>query len=119
MLPTIKDFEAKGWFLSQEGIDLIANENESEITTLDDFIAIAKDTDLRLLTKDGFNKTAEKSLKQIPSPVVLQILEVKNVAMPSIHQIDDQSRLLSITFTDGSKKKFKGVEIFGRVNSVK
>jgi hypothetical protein len=39
--PSIEEFEAKGWFLSQAGIDLIASENEG-LTTLDDYISCAK-----------------------------------------------------------------------------
>lgn len=42
MTPSIAEFEAKGWFLSQEGIDLIAAENDG-VSTLDDYIACAKD----------------------------------------------------------------------------
>lgn len=45
MTPSIAEFEAKGWFLSQEGIDLIAAENDG-VSTLDDYIACAKDVRL-------------------------------------------------------------------------
>ncbi|KAI8053662.1 uncharacterized protein B0P05DRAFT_479561 [Gilbertella persicaria] len=114
--PLVADFEAKGWFLSQEGIDLIASEHP-EAKSLQDFITAAKDMDLRLLSNKGFNKTAEK-VQQIPSPLVLQLLEVRNVAMPSVNQTE-KPRLLSAVFTDGSKKKYKGVEVFGRVECLK
>lgn len=40
MTPTISEFEARGWFLSQEGIDLIAAENEG-VSTLEDYISCA------------------------------------------------------------------------------
>lgn len=40
--PSIDDFEAKGWFLSQEGIDLLSTENP-EAKTLEDYITAAKD----------------------------------------------------------------------------
>ncbi|KAL0140808.1 DnaJ-domain-containing protein [Mucor lusitanicus] len=116
MTPSIAEFEAKGWFLSQEGIDLIAAENDG-VSTLEDYIACAKDMDLRLLTTKGFNKTAEKP-SEIPSPLVLQVLEVRNVAMPSVNQVE-HPRLLSVTFTDGSKKKYKGVEVLGKVDCLK
>jgi hypothetical protein len=47
MSPSINEFETKGWFLSQEGIDLIASENDT-VSTLDDYIACAKDVRLYL-----------------------------------------------------------------------
>lgn len=74
--------------------------------------------DLRLLSKKGFNKTSEE-VTVIPSPCILQVLEIKNVAKPSTHQTDDNPRLLSVTFTDGSKKKFKAVESLGKVECLK
>jgi hypothetical protein len=49
MTPTIASFEEKGWFLSQEGIDLIASENP-EANTLDDFINCAKDVNVIFLS---------------------------------------------------------------------
>lgn len=73
--------------------------------------------DLRLLTTKGFNKIAEKPT-EIPSPLVLQVLEIRNIAMPSINQVETP-RLLSITFTDGSKKKYKAVEVLGKVECIK
>lgn len=48
MTPSIAEFEAKGWFLSQEGIDLIAAENDG-VSTLEDYIACAKDVSLSIL----------------------------------------------------------------------
>jgi hypothetical protein len=45
MVPTIASFEEKGWYLSQEGIDLIASEHP-EANSLDDFINCAKDVTL-------------------------------------------------------------------------
>ncbi|KAI7870691.1 uncharacterized protein EV154DRAFT_431667 [Mucor mucedo] len=110
------EFEEKGWFLSPEGIELLKQQNP-EASNVDDLIACAKDTDLRLLSAKGFNKTNEK-LTTIPSPCVLQVLEIKNTAMPSAHQAETP-RLLSVVFTDGSKKKFKGVEVFGKVDCLK
>jgi hypothetical protein len=54
----------------------------------------------------------------IPSPCVLQVLEVRNIAMPSVNQIE-KPRLLSVTFTDGSKKKYKAAEVLGQVDCLK
>lgn len=73
--------------------------------------------DLRLLTTKGFNKTSEK-LDALPTPLVLQVLEVRNIAMPSVNQVE-KPRLLSVTWTDGSKKKFKSVESLGKVECLK
>ncbi|KAI9272364.1 hypothetical protein EDC94DRAFT_511564 [Helicostylum pulchrum] len=112
----MSEFEEKGWFLSPEGIELLKTEHP-EAKTLQDYIQCAKDMDLRLLTTKGFNKTNEK-VTVIPSPCVLQVLEIKNIAMPSTHQIENP-RLLSVVFTDGSKKKFKAVEALGKVDCLK
>lgn len=73
--------------------------------------------DIRLLTAKGFNKTGAK-VSQIPSPLVLQVLEVRNVAMPSVNQVENP-RLLSVVFTDGSNKKYKAAEVLGKVESLK
>jgi hypothetical protein len=73
--------------------------------------------DLRLLTAKGFNKTATK-VSEIPSPLVLQVLEVNNVAMPSVNQVENP-RLLKVVFTDGGKKKFNAAEVFDKVESLK
>lgn len=59
-----------------------------------------------------------EKVTEIPSPCVLQVLEVKNIAMPSVNQ-GETPRLLSVIFTDGSKKKFKAVEVFGKVECLK
>lgn len=40
--PSITEFEAQGWFLSQEGIDLLSSENP-EAENLQDYVAAAKD----------------------------------------------------------------------------
>ncbi|OBZ86937.1 hypothetical protein A0J61_05012 [Choanephora cucurbitarum] len=114
-LPSIESFEAKGWFLSQEGVELIASENP-EAKSLDDFINIAKDMDLRSISTKGWNKTGDK-ITHLPTPLVLQLLEVRNTAMPSTNQVE-KPRLLSATFTDG-KKKYKGAEVLGKVDSLK
>ncbi|KAI8364336.1 hypothetical protein EDC96DRAFT_444331 [Choanephora cucurbitarum] len=114
-LPSIESFEAKGWFLSQEGVELIASENP-EAKSLDDFITIAKDMDLRSISTKGWNKTGDK-ITHLPTPLVLQLLEVRNTAMPSTNQVE-KPRLLSATFTDG-KKKYKGAEVLGKVDSLK
>ncbi|CAO3611932.1 unnamed protein product [Mucor hiemalis] len=116
MTITIAELEAEGWFLSEEGINLVTLENP-EIRNINDFIAAAKDTDLRQLSSKGFNKTNEK-VSVIPSPCVLQVLEVRNIAMPSVNQVE-KPKLLSIIFTNGSKKKYKGVEALGKVDCIK
>lgn len=54
----------------------------------------------------------------IQLPCVLQVLEIRNIAMPSVNQTE-KPRLLSITFTDGSKKKYKAVEVLGKVDCIK
>ncbi|KAI8991681.1 hypothetical protein BDF20DRAFT_810913 [Mycotypha africana] len=112
----IPDFEAKGWFISQEGINLIA-ETHPEAKSLDDYIQCAKDMDIRSLTTQGFNKTEEK-LTQIPSPVVLQVTEVRNISIPSTNQAEQHPRQLSVLLTDG-KAKFKAVEMNGKVDGIK
>ena len=53
----------------------------------------------------------------MPSPCVLQVLEVRNIAVPSVNSTD-KPRLLSVIFTDGSKKKYKGVEVIGKVDCI-
>jgi hypothetical protein len=73
--------------------------------------------DLSLLTTQGFNKTNEK-LKEIPSPVVLQVVEVRNIAVPSINQ-NDNPRLLQVTLTDGAKKKLKAIELHEKVDCLR
>lgn len=50
--PSISEFEDKGWFLSQEGIDLIASENEG-VSTLEDYITCAKNV-IKKLTSFRF-----------------------------------------------------------------
>ncbi|KAI9280382.1 hypothetical protein BY458DRAFT_500515 [Sporodiniella umbellata] len=115
LTPTVEEFEGKGWYLSLEGIQSIAAENE-QASSLDEYIRYAKDMDLSLLTSQGFNKTNEK-LKEIPSPVVLQIVQVRNIATPSIHA-GESPRLLQATLTDGHKK-WKAIEIRQQLDCLK
>lgn len=46
MTITIAELEAEGWFLSEEGINLVTLENP-EIRNINDFIAAAKDVNQR------------------------------------------------------------------------
>jgi hypothetical protein len=63
--------------------------------------------DLRILSNKGIPKTADNN--QVPSNVVLQVLEITNVSMPSVHQVENP-RWLRIVFTDG-KRKYKAIEM--------
>ena len=77
-----------------------------------------KQLDVRILGGKGARKGDANKLEQITGPVVLQVLEVRNVAVPSIQQQADHSRLLRIVFTNGSKKKLLGAEVLGKVDSI-
>jgi hypothetical protein len=54
----------------------------------------------------------------ITAPRILQLQEVVNIATPLQHQLE-HPRLLRATFTDGGKKKVKGVEMRGKVDGLK
>ncbi|KAI8384336.1 uncharacterized protein BYT42DRAFT_492763 [Radiomyces spectabilis] len=118
--PPLTEFESKGWYLSEEGLALIEDEFDDDkgTQTVDDYIATALHMDLRQLSSKGFRKGDMQPVSTLPSPLVLQLLEVRNVAMPLAHQTD-APRLLRITFTDGGKKKWTGVEYFGAVDCIK
>lgn len=40
--PTVEEFESRGWYLSKEGIEYIASENEG-LKSIKDYIEVAKD----------------------------------------------------------------------------
>ncbi|ORZ15280.1 hypothetical protein BCR42DRAFT_51007 [Absidia repens] len=110
--------EEKGWFFNQEGLDSLIEQVETDDTTLEQVIDLAKDTDLRELTEKGFRKGDLTKLSQLPSPLVLQVLQIQNIAVPSIQHVE-KPRLLRVVFTDGSsKKKWIGAEILGKVESI-
>lgn len=44
-IPSLRDFQAKGWFLSQEGLNRIIAENEN-LKSIEDYIACAKNVSL-------------------------------------------------------------------------
>ncbi|KAI8089284.1 uncharacterized protein BX664DRAFT_262160 [Halteromyces radiatus] len=113
-----ESLEEKGWFLSQEGIDSIKEQLEQENPTLEQFIEVAKDTDLREICDKGFRKGDLTKRDQLPSPLVLQVLQVQNIAVPSIQHVE-KPRLLRVVFTDGSKKKWIGAEILGPLESLR
>ncbi|CAO3699313.1 unnamed protein product [Rhizopus stolonifer] len=115
-IPTVEAFENRGWYLSSKGIELIASENE-QLKSLDNYIHYAKDMDLGLITSQGFNKKNDK-ITEVPSPVVLQVVQVRNIAVPSVNQ-NDTPRLLQVTLTDGTKNKWKAIEIHGPVDCLK
>lgn len=54
----------------------------------------------------------------IKPPHVLQLQEVVNIAAPLQHQVE-HPRMLRAIFTDGGKKKIKGVEMHGKVDGLK
>lgn len=43
MAPAISDFEAKGWYLTEEGLDSLKSKVDDENASLDDYIEHAKD----------------------------------------------------------------------------
>ncbi|KAI8889992.1 hypothetical protein K501DRAFT_282016 [Backusella circina FSU 941] len=108
MTLTISEFEAKGWFLTDQGLELLKSKVDDDTASFDNYIEHAKDMDLRLLSTKGFPKMAE-NINEIPNNVVLQVLEITNVAMPSVHQVENP-RWLRIVFTDG-KRKYKAIEM--------
>ncbi|KAI9308752.1 hypothetical protein BJ944DRAFT_155636 [Cunninghamella echinulata] len=116
---TIDTLEKEGWYLSPEGIELVKEELENENCTLKQFIDAAKDIDLRDIADKGFRKgdTITK-VTQLPSPLVLQIVSIQNIALPSIQQFMEKPRLLRVVFTDGSKKKWIGAEMMGQIECI-
>lgn len=66
----------------------------------------------------GFRQDGDPTAKTIPAPLVLQVLEIRNVALPTSHQVE-KPRLLRIAFSDGGKKKILGAEILGPVDQIK
>ncbi|CAO3643437.1 unnamed protein product [Cunninghamella echinulata] len=102
---TIYALEKEGWYLSPEGIELVKEELENENCTLKQFIDVAKDIDLRDIADKGFRKgdTITK-VTQLPSPLVLQVVSIQNIALPSIQQFMEEPRLLRVVLTDGSKR---------------
>jgi hypothetical protein len=43
MAPAISDFEAKGWYLTEEGLDSLKSKVDDENASVDDYIEHAKD----------------------------------------------------------------------------
>ncbi|KAI8330715.1 hypothetical protein BC941DRAFT_361120 [Chlamydoabsidia padenii] len=115
---TLDALEEKGWYLSQDGFNTVKEQSGNDEVTLDQFIDIAKDIDLRELADKGFRKGDQTKLDQIPANIVLQVLQIQNIAVPSIQHVE-KPRLLRVVFTDGSKKKWTGAEILGQVESLK
>lgn len=60
------------------------------------------------------SQTNEK-LKEIPSPAVLQLVEVSYIA----ENEEDQPRLLHVTFTDGTRKRLKATHVNESANGLK
>ncbi|SAM07761.1 hypothetical protein [Absidia glauca] len=114
---TLDALEEKGWFLNEEGIASVKEQAGKDSMTLDEFIDVAKDMDLRELVDKGFRKGDSTKLSQLPSNVVLQVLQVQNIAVPTIQHVE-KPRLLRVVFTDGSKKKWIGAEILGQMESI-
>ena len=56
--------------------------------------------------------------EKINAPLVLQLQEVVNIAAPLQHQVE-HPRMLRAVFTDGGKKKIKGVEMAGKVDGLR
>jgi hypothetical protein len=56
--------------------------------------------------------------EKINAPLVLQLQEVVNIATPLQHQVE-HPRMLRAVFTDGGKKKIKGVEMAGKVDGLR
>jgi hypothetical protein len=56
--------------------------------------------------------------QMIKAPLILQLQEVVNIATPIQHQME-HPRMLRATFTDGGKKKIKGVEMRGKVDGLR
>ncbi|KAF7726469.1 tudor domain-containing protein 3 [Apophysomyces ossiformis] len=110
MVPTIDAFRAKGWYITEKGLELIKEQLGQQDGTLEDYLRVALDAsvplDLRQLNEAGIPKPDPS---EFPCPAVLQIADVRNVAVPAAHQVE-KPRLLRITFTDG-KRKFHGVEL--------
>ncbi|KAI8061035.1 hypothetical protein BC940DRAFT_245615, partial [Gongronella butleri] len=115
---TVDALEKLGWFVTAEGIELVKEQAEEPVETIDQWVRAAQDVDLRDLVDKGFRKGDLTKLDALPSPLVLQVLQIQNVTMPSIHQNVETPRLLRFTFTDGSKKKWIGAEILGRVDGL-
>ncbi|CAO3593090.1 unnamed protein product [Absidia cylindrospora] len=113
--------EEKGWFFNQEGFDFLI-EQVGTMLPWNKLLTWQRckweQTDLRELTEKGFRKGDLTKLSQLPSPLVLQVLQIQNIAVPSIQHVE-KPRLLRVVFTDGSnKKKWIGAEILGQVESI-
>ncbi|ORZ00530.1 hypothetical protein BCR43DRAFT_433170 [Syncephalastrum racemosum] len=116
---SLEELRAQGWCISQEGLDTIQESLEKENPTVDDIIGAALDANLRQIGDGrGFRQDGDPTTKTIPAPLVLQVLEIRNVALPSSHQVE-KPRLLRIAFSDGGKKKIIGAEILGPVDQIK
>jgi hypothetical protein len=72
-------------------------------------------SDLRQFCKGEIGKEMPEIIK---APLILQLQEVVNIAAPMQHQVE-HPRMLRAIFTDGGKKKIKGVELHGKVDSLR
>ncbi|KAI9289630.1 hypothetical protein BC943DRAFT_349238 [Umbelopsis sp. AD052] len=115
MSNTFDEFRKAGWNLTEEGVTLLKEWTELENPTFDDCLSVALNSDMRQFCKGGIGKEMPQV---IAAPLVLQLQEVVNIATPMQHQME-HPRLLRATFTDGGKKKIKGVEMRGKVDGLK
>lgn len=104
---------AQGWCISDEGLAMLQEQLGPE-ATIDDIVAATLDLDLRQI---GGEPPSIKGNSELAGPLVLELLEVRNVAMPSTHQVE-KPRLFRVSFTAGGKKKFTGVEFLGPVDCI-
>ncbi|CAG8437389.1 2814_t:CDS:2 [Diversispora eburnea] len=107
--------ENKGWFLSDNGLNYIQDNLETEVSNVNDIIKEALNTDLRKIGKGYLPHDLSKQ-KLITGPLILQLLSVLNLSAPIQNQ-HLSPRFLQLLFTDGVKK-VKGIEIFGHVENV-
>ncbi|KAI7884289.1 hypothetical protein K492DRAFT_38600 [Lichtheimia hyalospora FSU 10163] len=113
-LSTMKTtLRAQGWCISDEGLAILQEQLGPE-ATIDDIIATALDLDLRQI---GGEPPSIKGNTELAGPLVLELLEVRNVAMPSTHQVE-KPRLFRVSFTAGGKRKLTGVEFMGPVDCI-
>ncbi|KAG2177842.1 hypothetical protein INT43_003089 [Umbelopsis isabellina] len=112
---TIEQFQKDGWKLTEEGLNLLKEWTEVEEPTFEHCLQVALNSDLKQFCKGEIGKEMPST---ISPPHVLQLQEVVNIAAPLQHQVE-HPRMLRAVFTDGGKKKIKGVEMHGKVDGLK